>query len=202
MELITPAECARQLNFSKQYLSKLIRAGKVPSHAAGKRRKVNLDEVRAAIQLLKDPGKAPQRAWTEEQKGKGAAKAADDRTENQDGIVTEGEKEGPLADPVEGAAALTLHSQLAKMKIARESLASKKLQMEIRKAEGQLLDLNEVISENQIIDNVIRSKLIALPNRVAPRLAVIKNKGQIKTILEDEINSILEELYVMRGSEE
>ena len=169
----------------------MIRDGKISGKKKGNKFSLNPTKVKKELAMRKDPARDAQRKFNKEQKGKGAKKASSERIEKD-----EDEDDGEV---------YKINQQLAKTKIVTATIKAKKAELDLKEAQGKVIDVQRVIEINSKIDGVFRGKVLAITNKTMPLvLPYLKNKkiqGKVIKILDDISNDILKELFEMRETE-
>ena len=83
---------------------------------------------------------------------------------------------------------------LAEVKRLKEMVEVELKKMQLRRKKGELLERDELTKVCQTIVANAKTRFLAMPTKIAPLLVGLKNIKKIKTILEKEVHSILEEL--------
>ena len=192
MAYIAVAQAARKLNLQPSYLQRLVKRQKISSKKKGKRRVVDPVKVKYELESMADPSREGTRRWAKMQKGKGPGAAAAELENGIDGETERGKGSG-REDRGE-----SLYGAYTKSKITKEHLLARKAELELKKREGELIEIDEVVRQNKQIDRIIRGKLISLSNRVAPKVVNVSSIPKIKSIVDDAVNDVLSELYAMR----
>lgn len=198
-ELIRQSEFARRVGKSAAWINKLIKAGKI---SVGDNKLIDYESALVQLEGSKDYNRDPQRQH--------AAKVRAQKT--MQAIMTERKGEGetvetvigqiydhvepPIGDPACKEVHIGIETQ--KSKLARETYEAKIKQLEYLKMIGELIPIDEVKKANEIIAASIRSKLLTLPTKLAPRIEG-KQAVEIQYMLEDAINEVLIEFYA-RGN--
>lgn len=82
---------------------------------------------------------------------------------------------------------------LLNVKVKKEGALGEIHEMNLKKMQGELLSVDEVVEDAIRVGELIRMELRSLPNRISPLLEH-KSISEIQMILEDEINSCLQKL--------
>jgi hypothetical protein len=173
-DLIAQAAYARRIGISAQLLAHHIKVGNVAVH--GEHRKISIAEADAALRDIVKPANIPN-ATRVASSGKAAAG-------------------GARLAPSEGVP-LTLHearAERARQDAARSALAREKERIELDLLRGSVVALSEVEREWAAALTILRSRLIAIPSKVAARIAATSDPAVARDILDEEIRFALDEL--------
>ena len=172
---VSQSEFARLIKKTPQYVNKLVKQGKVILH----NKKVDVKEAKAAIASVKRASNILGDKFNKEQKGKGAKGAAEDRAAGETKEADEDVKNTSKA--------------IQKARLLQEINAAKLKEIEYKKSIKELIPASIVDQEMAKVAEVLRSKLLSLPNRAAPKLVLLKTSHEMQVCLDKEINLILEE---------
>ena len=167
-ETITKAEFARRVGISKQRVTQLTQSGRLP---------VTVD------------GRIP---WPEAREVWLVHRAEDD---NPEGLVARGLAappgvvRGPTAE-----SALRSSLNYAEARAAKEALRAQLLNLEFKRARGELVAVAEVEADALLIGEELRVTLLALPSRICP-LCDGKPLAEAERIWEDALNEVLAILH-------
>lgn len=183
MELMSQSKCAGLLKppRSRQYLNKLIKAGKIPVH---ENNQVYLEEVQRILVILAQPGRDPQREHAAKQRQAGR--------NDEWGDSKFYKRFGTATNAASDLAGLGEQERLAR--ILKEQLQAQMLEIELAEKRRELISLDEAMEVNDRVAGEIRSALVSLPSKMAPSLEGLK-ASKIKHVLEDEVNDILKKLH-------
>ena len=87
---------------------------------------------------------------------------------------------------------------LQKAKLRKLSAVANLREIELKETEGHLINRQEIIEAIQKSLLQLRIRLLSIPTKLSPALAVGANAALTKNILEDEIHKTLTELSVMQ----
>ena len=109
----------------------------------------------------------------------------------------------PAADPPPSAPApfpsgFGGHS-FSEVKTRREQVLLARDQVELKRLLGELVDATQVRREIDSMIYNVKSKLLALGHKLAPRLAVESDAARCKEVVDDEIRQILTDLAASGG---
>jgi phage terminase Nu1 subunit (DNA packaging protein) len=185
---MTQSACAKKLGYTRQYIGKLKKQGKITVDDKGM---VSLKQVRTVIANLTEPGRDPQREAAARQRqipGESEAKEWDESSYYQH---FRGQKKKGVNDKI-----VQLAEQERAARIAKEELQTQLAEIELAEKRRELISLEEVEEVNDRIAGELRSALLSFPSKLAPRLEGLK-PAKIKHELENEINDILKGLLQM-----
>jgi hypothetical protein len=166
-QLVTQAEWARDHGFSRQYVQKLLKQGKIQL----KDGKIDPLDADRRLSAFRDPiqhaVKAPKPAKTgQKQAYRRHEVVEDDHADENDGIDdTTGLREDELPSS-------SLPDQLLRARIKKEREDGLLKEMERRKRQGELIDAEEVRAATQTRALAEREAQLAWPRRVAADMAV------------------------------
>ena len=87
---------------------------------------------------------------------------------------------------------------LQEAKLRKLSAEANLTEIELKETEGQLINRQEIIEAIQKSLLQLRIRLLSIPTKLSPVLAVEANAALTKNILEDEIHKALSELSMMQ----
>ena len=164
MSEVTVPQWAAQLGISKQAAYKRVKSGKVKLNHRGL---IDTESAEALWAANKD-------TWQEQ---RGAPKRS------------------TTASPQSGGSgrAFTLEgrSSLSEAQRAREWLRVKKEKLTVELLEGRVVEITEVEAEWSALVSAARTRLLLLPDKVAPRLALVSDVLECRAIVEREIREAL-----------
>ncbi|MBN2400817.1 MAG: hypothetical protein JXN64_00310 [Spirochaetes bacterium] len=188
MDLMTQSACAKKLGYSRSYIGKLKKQGKITVDDDGM---VSLKQVRTVIANLSQPGRDPQREAAARQRQAGGKSDAGEWDNSPFYMHFRGQESKGTDDKI-----VKLSEQEREARIAKELLQAQLIEIELAEKRRELISLEEAMEVNDRVAGSIRSALLSLPSKVAPRLEGLK-PAKIKHELENEINDILKELLQM-----
>lgn len=208
---VTAAELARIAGFSRAHICGLKKKGKLlfDKDPDGHDR-IILTEALTQLEGSKDFNRDPQRAWAETQRKGRNKKPGHAAVLPQPGTI---DPANPHNLPQGNTPALLLQPgdircqdsrigvETQRSKLMRETYDARLSEMEFREKSGELVTVQGVIEANRRIAGSIRSKLIALGTKLAPRLEG-KTAAEIQFTIEDEVNAIFTDLYSQGGGKE
>lgn len=200
MKAVSQREFAKQIGRSHVWVSKLVKAGKLPTDASGK---ILLQAGLKAYEASQQVGYDANREHGEKQRKQSAkAKPASTRTKKattpkqppKTETVTIPDDDGEeieFSAPTGTAAKLS--EAFNRAKTAEKTFQAKLKEMEFKEAQGLLIPKEQVIQDAYNTAEGVRSIAYAMPPRVAA-LCEGKTAREIEAILEDAINEIFEVL--------
>lgn len=165
MTAVSQADFARDIGKSRQYVSKLVRLGKLPVLADGK---LDAEICKALMAQMADPARRLG--------NKPAAVAIDPMDDD------------PLDDG--GEVSKQTYSQAA---LIHKLAQGKLLNMQLRKEAGELVEKAEVEREGFDCARIIRDRLMALPQEMAGELVSMTDEGAIRLYLRNKLRDALME---------
>lgn len=187
-EYVSQREFARRMGCSHVWINQLIREGKIP---VNEKKRIPFEAGREAYEASKQPGYDAQREHGKRQREaakKGAAKTTKTRK------TSKSTEDAPLPEPPLDAASAATVSQVNvaynKARLAEKTYQAKLKEIEFKKAQKQLIPIEEVQEDAERLATEIREKL----SSVAPRIANIcegRSAREIEGIIDDAINDAL-----------
>lgn len=187
--LMTQAEYAAHRGCSQPYVSKLVRAGRIPTGDKGKIDPVAADEALAASA---DPGST---AGAAARKAAGTARgggkrAADAPTKRPRAPEQPGARKG--ADP----ATLSANASFTAARAQRETALAKQAEADYRKSIGELVEAAAV--QRAISDCAVstRQLVMQIPNRIATKVAAEfgVDPSRLYAVMQSEIERVCVEV--------
>jgi len=178
MTLKSQSDFAAMIGVSPSQISQLKAAGRLVMQG-------RMVDAEASLQLIadtEDPGKIGVKA-----------RHAAERLQKQDAITATPTEPAPApysGEEITGKAG-SVYQQARAMK---ESYAAKQAKIAYEREVGLLLDAQEVRLAVADGDAIIRNRLEALPDLLAPQLAAETNEQKIRAMLIDQIEYLLTEL--------
>ncbi len=161
-ERITQAEFARRNDWSKQYVAKLVKQGRVTLEGG----KIDPVAAKRAIDQLAEPSTALRKT-----------------------------SDSPRASaPVQAASPTDSRKAVdyASARTMREAYRAKMARLDYEEREKQLIDASQVREEAFQAGRIIRDALLAIPDRVSDVLAAEPDPVQVKLLMMQEINDVLQ----------
>lgn len=174
MELITRTEFAKRVGVSNPYITKLVKAGRLPIT----NNKIDYERCKIIFEQIRSGQDRNNQNWNEEQKGKGAEGAAADRFNK------------PNKEP------LDLGTRYQAARAADMALKAKTKEIEFKKLIGEVIDVRAVKYQIEQISNIVRTRLNKFPSKYAARCEG-QTAIEIEEIMGNGIKEILEEFQDM-----
>lgn len=192
---VSQREFAKHIGRSHVWVSKLVKAGKLPTNDKGK---ILLAEGLAAYEASQQVGYDANREHAEKQrrqsaKSKPAAKkTASKKTAAKIPELPNYEDDNSLP----GAESLTvkkLSEAYNKARTAEKTFQAKLKELEYKQAQGHLIQRDDVLADAASTAEELRGLLFSIAPRIAP-ICEGKTAREIETMIEDAINESLEAL--------
>ncbi|MBZ7264556.1 hypothetical protein FMK81_24020 [Klebsiella oxytoca] len=208
-ELLTQAKIAREFSISRARVSQSVKAGKLI--AAGQTEsgkplysRSDAEQVFALSFLNNRVINKPGQAIAEN------AKQPSGIDENVNLSAAVNKKKEPETDQVkaitadvdqwlqtllgEGFSKLNDAGKIARSRAVREARMAALADIEVRKAQGELIEREIIGNEARTIGAEITAIMHNWPARLSPELAVMDDQYQIKQFLIDEVNKLIDQL--------
>lgn len=212
---VSISEFARQVGLSRTMIQKLIKTGKIPIYDD---RTIPLAAGRAAFEEYDSAPKRKggrQLGWTNarrlERQNQATAAPRPQRPprpepedlKEQDIPQIPELPEAPCDDISSRKEAVEWNKKRTVARAATDIRKYEKIDIEVKKLKGELLDKSEVAAEARRVATLVKSKLVALPPRISS-MCEGRTARDIEEIIEVEINNIMKELYKCKytGDEE
>ena len=194
-ERVTKAELARRAGFSRAWISKLASQGKLIFESDGK---INYASALKQLEGSKDHNREAQRAHAKVLRGGSAEptkpsvelghmNTADETIYDSKGKVIYGNIHCKNSE---------IGVETQRSRLLRETYEARLKELELEQKFGELVPLKTIVETNEKIASSMRTKLLALPSKMASVLEGLK-PAEIQVQLEDMINSILTEINSM-----
>lgn len=200
---VSQREFAKHVGRSHVWINRLVKEGRLPSDERGR---VPLEaglRIFATLSQTVDPGVV---AHNEKQRGASAKKKrkpakpesrAPKAPAPESPRAVEPELEPAPAAPSQHDAvigrAVNVAEQYSRAKAAKETFAAKKMELEYKRAAGELIHVDEVRDDATKTAAEVRERLFGVPSRVAG-MCEGKSAREIERILDDAINEALDAL--------
>ena len=173
---VTATELCRITGFSKPYISRLKKTGKLIfiKDELGKEYILLSDAIKQ-LEASKDYNRDGQRKWAEEQRGGRSINSL-----LQAGNISCDDKQ------------IGLETQ--RSRLARETYEAYLKEMEFKEKSKELISISGLLEAQRRIAVSIRSKLLGLGAKLSPRLEG-KSVSERQDIIDDEINLLLTEFF-------
>ncbi|HZP21432.1 MAG TPA: hypothetical protein VFB16_14650 [Bauldia sp.] len=182
MARLSARQYAQRIGVSGSYVSRLIRAGKLPAGADGRIDPVEADKVLAA---LREPARKANRTLPA---------PAPAHADPQHRPTTPTARVGLAFSDVPGGAATDLPTLLLKARTKTEVEKGKLLELKAKVEAGKFVDSDEVKVAAFNKARIVRDALLNLPARLAPVLAAEADERACFVLLDKEIRQALDEL--------
>jgi hypothetical protein len=169
-------ELAKRLGISRQRVNDLAREGKLTREPDGR-----WDPDRAMDELSKTLDSRHRRRAKVQQRGV----RQDSRASESEGL------------PLTGSA----HEIFNRARAAKEVAIAKERQLDLRHRQGELLEASEVELAWTRKLTAFKERLLAIPDRLAQKLAAIAEDREIRAILDGEIRMALKALIETKADE-
>ena len=182
MTVITKSEFARRINRSHQYVSSLIKQGRIVLSRVNGREMVELEASISKIKATADPANDPATTMPR----------SDGRSAQSVGMVL---RQEAAPDEDNGQ-----HSQSSvtyqKSRAVKESYAARLRKIEYEQKMGTVVNKEGVEKAAFGVSRILREKLKALPNRLAPKVTMVTDQKENFKILTDEVESVIKEIQM------
>jgi len=175
-ERVGTGELAKRLGISRQRVSDLAKEGKLTREPDGQ-----WDVSRAMAELSQ--------TLDNQQKRKVRLTAA---PRNSPAPVQVDETDFSL--PGQALSARTTHDLFNRARAAKEIALAKERQLDLRRREGELLEARQVEQAWTQKLTSFKNRLLAIPDRLAQKLAAISEDREVRAILDGEIKAALQAL--------
>ncbi|MEC5505833.1 hypothetical protein P9911_008270 [Klebsiella oxytoca] len=208
-ELMTQAQIAREFSVSRARVSQAVKGGKLIAAGQAESGKALYSRADAeqvfALSFLNNRvinkvGKA----------GKGNVKPPSELNKNVNPSATVNKKKETETDQVkaiaddvdqwlqtllgDGFSKLNDAGKIARSRAVREARMAALADIEVRKAQGELIEREIIGNEARTIGAEITAIMHNWPARLSPELAVMDDQYQIKQFLIDEVNKLIDQL--------
>ncbi len=182
MTVITKSEFARKINRSHQYVSALIKRGRVVLTKQDGREMVELEASLKKIAATADPANDPSKTMPR----------ADGRTAQSVGMALQGGESAPAED--DGSGSHSSSSAYQKSRAVKESYTARLKKVEFEEKMGKIISKAGAEKAAFGVARILREKLKALPNRLAPKVTVETDQKQNFITLTNEVESVIKEI--------
>jgi len=176
-ERVGTGELAKRLGISRQRVSDLAKEGKLTREPDGQ-----WDVARAMAELS--------RTLDNQQRRRVRLAAV---PQNSPAPVQVDET-GDFSLPGQTLSARTTHDLFNRARAAKEIALAKERQLDLRRREGELLEAREVERAWTQKLTSFKNRLLAIPDRLAQKLAAISEDREIRAVLDGEIKMALQAL--------
>lgn len=183
MSVLSKSDFARKINRSHQYVSSLIKKGLVVLTKESGREMVEVEASLAKIAANADPANNPA---TTMPRADGRTAASVGMTLRQGGSLQ--------ADPEVAIGQSSTATQYQKSRAVKESYTARLRKIEFEKEMGTIVNKEGVEKAAFGISRILREKLKAVPNRLAPKVTVVTDQKENFIILTEEMESVIREI--------
>lgn len=183
MSVLSKSDFARKINRSHQYVSSLIKKGLIVLTKENGREMVEVEASLSKIAANADPANNPA---TTMPRADGRTKASVGMTLRQGGSLQ--------ADSDVPAGQSSSATQYQKSRAVKESYTARLRKIEFEKQMGTIVNKEGVEKAAFGISRILREKLKAVPNRLAPKVTVVTDQKENFIILTEEIESVIREI--------
>lgn len=189
-KLVSSSELARETGLSKQAISKAIQRGDLIPDEITKsgRARFELEKAKKTIakrSLINEAQSRHEGLPTELKGGRPRLSPVDknhsDKTSTAD----------PESDDKEQ---LDDQKRFIKAKAIRAEIQAEHARLELEKAKGSLISVDEISQQGASLGSTLMGALIALPDRLAPELSTMTDQHEIHSLITTEINQMIIEI--------
>ena len=173
-ERITQSEFARRNGWTRQYVAKLIKQGRISLEG----RRIDPVAAKRAIDNLSEP--------STELRKRPVAKAVQGHTTGA-AFIPQSVSASP---PTDGRKAV----DYASARTMREAYRAKMARLDYEERKGKLVDAQKMYEEGFQPGRQIRDALLGIPDRMADILAAEPDPARVRQLLHDELTQALTEL--------
>ena len=181
MSVLSKSDFARKIDRSHQYVSSLIKKGLIVLTKQDGREMVEVEASMAKIAANADPANNPAVTMP---RADGRTKASVGMTIRQNGI--------PNTETDGSQSSTTMQYQ--KSRAVKESYAARLRKVEFEEKMGTIVHKEGIEKASFGVARVLREKLKAVPNRLAPKVTVVTDQRENFIILQEEMESVIKEI--------
>lgn len=181
MSVLSKSDFARKIDRSHQYVSSLIKKGLIVLTKQGGREMVEVEASMAKIAANADPANNPAVTMP---RADGRTKASVGMTIRQNGI--------PNTETDGSQSSTTMQYQ--KSRAVKESYAARLRKVEFEEKMGTIVHKEGIEKASFGVARILREKLKAVPNRLAPKVTVVTDQRENFIILQEEMESVIKEI--------
>ncbi len=182
MTVMTKSDFARKINRTHQYVSTLIKKGRIVLTKEGGKEMVEVEASLRKIAATADPANNPATTMPR----------SDGRTKTSVGM--EARQNMAEAPDDMGGGTANVSSQYQKSRAVKESYSARLRKAEFEEKMGTIVKKEGVEKAAFGISRILREKLKALPNRVAPKVTVVTDQKENFIILTEEMEGVIKEI--------
>lgn len=184
MSVLSKSDFARKIDRSHQYVSSLIKKGLIVLTRQDGREMVEVEVSLAKIAAHADPANNPATTMPR----------ADGRRKTSVGMALRQSGTTQSAD-VEGISAQSSSTtQYQKSRAVKESYTARLRKIEFEKEMGAIVNKEGVEKAAFGVSRILREKLKAVPNRLAPKVTVVTDQKENFIILTEEMEGVIREI--------
>lgn len=215
---LTAADLHRETGLSKAYISKLKKQGKLQFDTdPDGRERIEYSDALKQLEGTVDFNRGPQRQWAEKQR-QGRKLSLPEAPEEVQNTPPPADPHGlpngnTLAHMTESGKIFNVKygkldcgdkqigAETQRSKLYRETWEAQIKEMEFREKCGELVQVKSIEEANRKIAGSIRSKFLSLGVKLAAKCEG-KSASEIQYLVEDEVNTIFQDLYQLGGGVE
>lgn len=182
MSVLSKSDFARKIDRSHQYVSSLIKKGLIVLTKQDGREMVEVEASLAKIAAYADPANNPAATMPR----------ADGRTKTSVGMAIRQNGTAAEPDPMSGQSSTT--AQYQKSRAVKESYAARLRKVEFEEKMGMIVHKEGIEKASFGVARILREKLKAVPNRLAPKVTVVTDQKENFIILTEEMEGVIREI--------
>lgn len=183
MSVLSKSDFARKIDRSHQYVSSLIKKGLIVLTKQDGREMVEVEASLAKIAAYADPANNPAATMPR----------ADGRTKTSVGMaIRQNGTPATEPDPMSGQSSTT--AQYQKSRAVKESYAARLRKVEFEEKMGMIVHKEGIEKASFGVARILREKLKAVPNRLAPKVTVVTDQKENFIILTEEMEGVIREI--------
>lgn len=183
MSVLSKSDFARKIDRSHQYVSSLIKKGLIVLTKENGREMVEVEASLVKIAAHADPANNPAATMPR----------ADGRTKTSVGMaIRQNGTPAAEADPMAGQSSTT--AQYQKSRAVKESYAARLRKVEFEEKMGMIVHKEGIEKASFGVARILREKLKAVPNRLAPKVTVVTDQKENFIILTEEMEGVIREI--------
>ncbi len=177
MTVITKSEFAKRINRSHQYVSSLIKQGRIVLSKQNGREVVELEASLKKIGATADPANDPSNIMPR----------SDGRTNKSVGMQIQDVDDENIKNNLSS-------TTYQKSRAVKESYAARLRKIEYEEKMKIVVNKEGVERGAFSVSRILREKLKSLPNRIAPKVTVVTDQKENFKILTKEVENIIKEI--------
>lgn len=181
MSVLSKSDFARKIDRSHQYVSSLIKKGQIVLVKIDGKEMVEVEASISKIATYADPANNPSSTMPR----------ADGRTKSSVGMTL---RQGLHEDADSSSAQSSTAMQYQKSRAVKESYAARLRKVEFEEKMGTIVSKEGVEKAAFGISRILREKLKAVPNRLAPKVTVVTDQKENFIILTEEMEGVIKEI--------